>query len=161
MAEAHCGALELVSVQRDGNLSANEESLAALTAIDGPLSVVAIAGPQRSGKSFLMNCLAEGSARSTPLFQVGPNVHACTKGLWMWVGAAPNGARTIFLDTEGLGAVKASQHTDLRTFGLSVLLSSLFIFNTTGAIDEAAIKQLSFISKISKAIHIRADVRPN
>ena len=79
----------------------------------------------------------------------------------MWVGAAPNGARTIFLDTEGLGAVKASQHTDLRTFGLSVLLSSLFIFNTTGAIDEAAIKQLSFISKISKAIHIRADVRPN
>ena len=97
--------------------------------------------------------------RPPPLFEVGPNVHACTQGLWMWAGDGVSGSsmRTLFIDTEGLGAVKAKQSNDLRTFGLSVLLSSTFVFNTTGAIDEAAIKQLSFISQMTKAIHIRAD----
>jgi hypothetical protein len=146
----------LVAMKDDGSLAVCEPALQELSAIDAPIAVVAMVGPQRSGKSFILNCLADG-----PRFEVGPNVHACTKGIWMW--APPPGAgseesvHTIFLDTEGLGAVKASQTTDLRTFGLSVLLSSYFIFNTQGKIDESAIKQLSFISQMSKAIAIRAD----
>ena len=151
----------LVTLADDGSLSCQDAALERLAAIDAPISCVAIVGPQRSGKSFILNCLADG-----PRFEVGPNVHACTKGIWMWSpppAAAASGdaaaVHTIFLDTEGLGAVKASQHSDLRTFGLAVLLSSYFIFNTQGSIDEAAIKQLSFISQMTKAIHIRADVR--
>lgn len=35
-----------------------------------------------------------------------------------------------------------------------MLCSSLFVFNTFGAIDEASIKQLSFITSLSKHIHI-------
>jgi hypothetical protein len=163
-------AVELVAIAEDGSLRACEEALALLSGIGGAISVVAIAGPQRSGKSFLLNCLAAGEENGvgsppTAAFEVGPNVHACTKGLWLWVSSADRhgggdgggGARTVFLDTEGLGAVKASQATDLRTFGLSVLLSSLFIFNTSGAIDESSIKRLGFISQMSKAIHIRSE----
>lgn len=148
----------LVAMQDDGSLAVCEAALAELAAIENPISVVAMVGPQRSGKSFIMNCLAGGQR-----FEVGPNVHACTKGIWMWASQPDGGSddreavRTILLDTEGLGAVKASQTVDLRTFGLSVLLSSYFIFNTHGKIDESAIKQLSFISQMSKAIAIRAD----
>jgi hypothetical protein len=147
----------LVAMQDDGSLAVCAPALEILAAIDAPVSVVAMVGPQRSGKSFIMNCLANGQR-----FEVGPNVHACTKGIWMWAGQSggsdgPEAVRTIFLDTEGLGAVKASQTVDLRTFGLGVLLSSYFIFNTQGKIDESAIKQLSFISQMSKAIAIRAD----
>ena len=40
-------------------------------------------------------------------------------------------------------------------FSLAVLCSSLFVFNTFGAIDEASIKQLSFITSLSKHVHIK------
>ena len=41
-------------------------------------------------------------------------------------------------------------------FSLAVLCSSLFVFNSFGAIDEASIKKLSFITQLSKNIHIKA-----
>ena len=39
-----------------------------------------VAGPQRSGKSFLSICLLK---RMTG-FAIGPSTMPCTKGLWIW-----------------------------------------------------------------------------
>ena len=56
-----------------------------LRKIDGPVAIVAIAGIYRSGKSFLLNCLAQPDREdATPLFEVGPTINACTRGLWIW-----------------------------------------------------------------------------
>lgn len=44
------------------------------------VSVVAIAGPYRTGKSFLANRLLNQSKG----FEIGSTTQACTKGIWIW-----------------------------------------------------------------------------
>ena len=56
--------------------------------------------------------------------------------------------RLLFVDSEGLDAVRASQQSDVHLFSLAVLISSLVIFNSSGAIDEASIKKLSLIAQV-------------
>jgi hypothetical protein len=52
-----------------------------LEKIEGPLSVITIAGGYRQGKSFLMNRLLLNIKKG---FEVGGSVNACTKGIWVW-----------------------------------------------------------------------------
>ena len=162
-------ALPLIAMAEDGKMSVPEETVSLLGGIEEPVAIISVAGPYRSGKSFLMNCLSQddgqgGGMASTvkPVFEVGPTINACTRGLWMHPAQVsvkqPDGSklRVIFVDSEGLGAIKSDEQHDLHIFSLAVLTSSLFIFNSTGAIDEANIKKLSFITQLSKNIHINA-----
>ena len=134
-----------------------------LRKIDGPVAIVAIAGIYRSGKSFLLNCLAQPDREdATPLFEVGPTINACTRGLWIWPTAMtvpqPDGTslRVLFVDSEGLGAVGGTQQHDLQVFSLALLISSLFVYNSVGAIDESSISQLSFVTQLSKHIQVKS-----
>lgn len=130
--------LSLVAQGEDGALTVSAEAAALLAGIDEPVSVVVVAGPYRSGKSFLLNCLSESAAAAGDemVFEVGPSTRACTMGLWVWpkpqLVQRPDGttARVLFVDSEGLGAPSGSGKNDLRMFSLGVLLSSIFIFNT-------------------------------
>ena len=104
-----------------------------------------------------MNCLSQEDGSDLygmgstvkPVFEVGPTVNACTRGPWLPPSQVPlrqpdgSKLRVIFVDSEGLGAIKSDEQHDLHIFSLAVLTSSLFIFNSTGAIDEANIKKLS------------------
>ena len=42
----------------------------------------------------------------------------------------------ILLDTEGLGSTDREFETDIKIFALSILLSSTFVFNQLGHINE-------------------------
>lgn len=42
-------------------------------------------------------------------------------------------------------------------FCLAVLLSSLFVFNQMGPIDESALNQLSLVSQMTKNVRVKAD----
>ena len=44
------------------------------------VAIAAIAGPQRTGKSFLSNRLL----KKMKGFAIGPTTMPCTKGLWIW-----------------------------------------------------------------------------
>lgn len=140
-----------------------QETVDMLAKIEGPVAVVAIAGIYRSGKSFLLNCLAQPDRDdSVPLFEVGPTINACTRGLWVWPTAMtvpqPDGTslRVLFVDSEGLGAVGGTQQHDLQVFSLALLISSLFAYNSVGAIDESSISQLSFVTQLSKHIQVKS-----
>jgi len=79
------------------------------------------------------------SLKGTNGFKVSPSVNACTKGLWIWSKPVFNEKETLnifFMDTEGLDSVDRTGVLDTKLFTLSVLLSSYFIFNSMGAIDE-------------------------
>ena len=43
------------------------------------------------------------------------------------------------IDTEGLGAFDETQNHDVRIFTLAILLSSSFIYNSMGSIDETSL----------------------
>lgn len=124
-----------------------------------PLAPIALAGPYRTGKSFLLNRIllqyppGEG-------FSVGETINACTKGLHLstHVVAGSNSSDgeygILIIDTEGLGATTATDTHDCRIFSLALLLSSMFLYNSKGTIDQPAINNLSLVANISE--HLRA-----
>ncbi len=57
------------------------------------------------------------------------------------------------LDSEGTASTDRSTKTyDSRIFALVVLISTLFIYNTTSNIDESGISELSLAAHLSNAI---------
>jgi len=56
------------------------------------------------------------------------------------------------IDSEGMGSVSEDTNHDTWIFLLALLLSSYFIYNSVGTIDENAIQNLSLIVNLSKEL---------
>lgn len=141
--------------QASGKFHVSKEGAAVLSSIHEQLAVIVVAGPYRTGKSFLLNRLI---GRQGDGFQVGGTVQACTKGIWVWGEPIKTKDRTyIFLDSEGLGSLNQSQSFDTQVFSLGVLLASLFVLNTQGTINEGALEQLELVVQCSKQIKINKE----
>uniref|UniRef100_A0A8C5Q3R0 GB1/RHD3-type G domain-containing protein n=1 Tax=Leptobrachium leishanense TaxID=445787 RepID=A0A8C5Q3R0_9ANUR len=145
----------LIENDETNQLSINMEALQILTSITEPLVVVAIVGKYRTGKSYLMNNLA-GCNKGFPL---ASTIQSKTKGIWMWCIPHPLKDRhvLVLLDTEGLGDVeKGDSKNDAWIFCLAVLLSSNFVFNSMGTIDQQAMEQLHYVTELTKRIRLQA-----
>uniref|UniRef100_A0A803XVQ0 GB1/RHD3-type G domain-containing protein n=1 Tax=Meleagris gallopavo TaxID=9103 RepID=A0A803XVQ0_MELGA len=141
---------------KDDVLSLNPVALAVLRSVTQPLVVVAIAGLYRTGKSFLMNQLAQKRTG----FPLGPTVRAETKGIWMWCLPHPRqqGVTLVLLDTEGLGDPnKDDDDSDTWIFTLALLLSSTLVYNSIGTIDQQALEQLRLVTELTKHIRVREE----
>ena len=79
----------------------------------------------------------------------------------MWatplVGYSEDGEKmnVIVVDSEGIGGLDEDGNHDMRIFSLALLLSSFFVYNSMGSIDENALASLSFVSNISKHIKVK------
>ncbi|XP_059122609.1 guanylate-binding protein 1-like [Peromyscus eremicus] len=137
-----------------GQLKPNQKALEILSAITQPVVVVAIVGLYRTGKSYLMNKLA-GKKKG---FSLGSTVKAHTKGIWMWCVPHPHKKdhTLVLLDTEGLGDIaKGDNQNDSWIFALAVLLSSTFVYNSMGAINQQAMDQLHYVTELTDRIRAR------
>ena len=56
----------------------------------------------------------------------------------------------IMIDTEGFGGMDENANHDSRIFLFSLLLSSYFIYNSVGSIDENALTTLNLIINLAK-----------
>jgi hypothetical protein len=149
------GPVPLVTVDDNGVFKINHEGAEVLKSVQGKVVIVSIAGPARAGKSFLLNLLLNQSGKKG--FQVGSSVKSCTQGIWIWGSPIKKRDSTIiFLDTEGSKSVEKSSTHDAKIFAMVILISSLFIFNTKGVIDEQAINQLSLATYISDNLSFRS-----
>ncbi len=93
-------------------------------------------------------------------FGVGPTINPCTKGLWMWTQLLETTyqgepLKVLLIDSEGIGAFDEDENHDTKIFLLAMLLSSFFIYNSMGTIDENALNNLSLIINLSKELQIK------
>ncbi|KAM5151669.1 guanylate-binding protein 4-like [Mantella aurantiaca] len=145
----------LIENKEDGTLQVNPEAASILSGIDQPMVVVGIIGMYRTGKSYLMNKLAQAQRG----FELGATVQSKTKGIWMWCVPHPTMDKhtLVLLDTEGLGDVeKGDKRNDMNIFCLCVMLSSALVYNSKGTIDEDAIEKLRFVSELAKYIKVKS-----
>ncbi|XP_052054784.1 guanylate-binding protein 6-like [Apodemus sylvaticus] len=141
-------------------LTVNPKAIEILDRISQPVVVVAIVGLYRTGKSYLMNCLA-GQNHGFP---VGSTVQSQTKGIWMWCVPHPTKPEhtLVLLDTEGLGDVeKGDPKNDSWIFALSVLLSSTFIYNSMHTINHQALEQLYYVTELTELIRAKSSSNPD
>ncbi|KAF6108865.1 guanylate binding protein 3 [Phyllostomus discolor] len=158
--ETHMPAPVCLIENTNGKLAVNPEALKILSAITQPLVVVAIVGLYRTGKSYLMNKLA-GKKKG---FSLGSTVQSHTKGIWMWCVPHPEKAdhTLVLLDTEGLGDVeKGDNQNDSWIFALAILLSSTFVYNSMGTINQQAMDQLHYVTELSDRIRAKSSPDAN
>jgi len=60
------------------------------------------------------------------------------------------------VDSEGIGGLDEDNNHDMRIFSLALLLSSYFIYNSVGSIDENALSSLSLVVNLTKHIQFKS-----
>ena len=88
---------------------------------------------------------------------LGPDPSKCTKGLWCWTQLLETShqgqpLKVILIDSEGIGSMDEDENHDTKIFLLALLLSSFFIYNSIGTIDENALNNLQLIINLSKEL---------
>ena len=140
---------------KSGKFIINPEAEDVIKILPSPLGIISVAGMYRTGKSYLLNRVLLNQSNG---FTVGPSINPCTKGLWMWSKTiqahTPQGKpiNLLIIDTEGIGATDEDHNHDNKIMTLAILLSSYFLYNSIGTIDENSIQSLSLIVNITKNI---------
>ena len=151
------GPINLIEFHKN-NFVLNEKALNILRTIKEDLIIVSIVGKARTGKSYLMNLLLNNSNSKYPGngFEISSKLNSCTRGIWLWdtPRQKPNSSsKIIFIDSEGTNSIDLSTKIyDSKIFALIVLISSLFIYNTNGNIDEKSINDLALAAHLSNIV---------
>ncbi|XP_015777564.1 PREDICTED: guanylate-binding protein 4-like [Acropora digitifera] len=146
------------SSEQRNSLHVLDEALDQLRKIKGPVCVVSITGPYRRGKSFILSKVFG----QPDVFPLGHSFDAETMGMWMWIVPGKfqdsNGQECsiVLLDSEGINAVGGEGSDDNQIFTLSVLLSSVLIYNSSGVPERQNLAALEFIAKLSHRVKLRS-----
>ena len=177
----------LISIYSAGKFELGQEAVAALTAVKGPIGICAVCGRARQGKSYILNKVAASHAGEGFVVGPTQRPCTKGIWIWSapMERTLPDGStyHMLLIDTEGIDAygdwpllilihISPSHHSsDLRRmvcadqtgqystqiFSLAVLLSSLFVYNQMGGIDETALDRLSLVTEMTKHIAVKAD----
>ena len=145
--------IQFITIDNNGMCQLTKESEQLISKINSNVAVICIAGIYRSGKSYLLNRLLGRQDG----FEIGPTIASCTKGLWIWgepIKIKNSNTEVLIIDTEGLASAfeDRNESIDMVIFCLSLLLSSLFIYNSMKNIDESAIENLALVLNFAKKI---------
>ena len=134
----------LTQDRHSGIITVGTDAANFLSALQSPVVLVSIAGPGRTGKSFLANQIL-GRMDG---FDVKPGLSACTRGVWLWPSAqhinvpTPNGPRRVSLLVLDCQGVKDDPFEN-RCFCIAAALSSAVVYSSLGALEEQQHEQLA------------------
>lgn len=135
-----------------------EEALKKLRRIKGPVCVVSITGPYRKGKSYILS----EAFHQPDVFPLGHTMLAETVGIWMWILPEKlkdcNGQEVsvVLLDTEGTDSAQGTGFDDHQIFTLTVLVSSVLIYNSSAVANRRDLEELDFIVNLSQRIQVKS-----
>ena len=113
------------------------------------VAVLAICGPYRTGKSYILSRMI-GEPKA---FELGSTVDACTYGIWVGTTVLEcDDFAIVLLDTEGICNVKANATNDAKILVLTVLLSSLFIYNSMKVAQSTDLETKSIVFFLPLAV---------
>ncbi|KAJ0284249.1 hypothetical protein CBS470a_006964 [Colletotrichum nupharicola] len=153
------------SASTSAALKAYNEANDLIGAIKGPLNLITILGPARTGKSTLLNCLA-GS--KSDLFQTSSGAMTFTKGVLITTEtctlpqfSSMDGAPRVdsdkpdlkvsFIDTEGEGAMGTAY--DVNLFSPVLLCAKVVIFNWKGGLlTDQILSQLGMMTEAGRRL---------
>lgn len=123
-----------------------------------PIAVLSIVGNYRTGKSFFINRVILNKQNGNG-FTVGPSINPCTKGLWLWGQPLEHqnpdvskDVKVLLLDSEGFGGMDQNLSHNSKIGLFSLILSSYFIYNSLGIIDENSLNTLSLIVSLGQEL---------
>ncbi|XP_019637963.1 PREDICTED: uncharacterized protein LOC109480255 [Branchiostoma belcheri] len=152
---AATGGVEKVRGKRTG-LYVVPEALDLLEGIEEPVSVPAICGPARTGKSYILSRML-GTADA---FALGHRTDPETFGIWMGTKVLRGKDFTIvLLDTEGIDAVGASASQDASILVLTILLSSQLIYNSQNVPRKGDLEKMQSFINLAKGITVNQGKR--
>ena len=112
-------------------------------------SVIAIVGKAKTGKSYLFNQLTpllQGqTSQPQQYFPVFNGIGTGTTGVTM-MPVNVDGHIVIMLDMEGLGSLTNSSTNEGKLFALTLLLSSVMMYNNVGPLDHQALQGLGILA---------------
>ena len=129
---------------------------------DRKIIVITVCGLYRTGKSYLLNLISgrigpSPTASVQPLFKTSGSVNACTSGIWIWgsscLAASPSNEPVyILVDCEGSGNTANTRDHDSRLFAIAMLMSSYFLYNSKGVIDETSLSSLTLVTSLASSV---------
>jgi len=153
--------VQLIRVSRQGSswrFEVNDEAVAVLERYgQRHIAVCTVCGPYRTGKSYLLNLLLGRIQQGKAQFRVGSTTRACTEGLWMWGAGdvAGDGSSILFMDCEGFGSTDADKTRDAKLMALCLVISSVFMLNTKGVLNEGLFNALSLVCHLAEHVEER------
>ncbi|XP_078583827.1 guanylate-binding protein 1-like [Branchiostoma floridae x Branchiostoma japonicum] len=128
------------------------EALELLEGIEEPVSVLAICGPCRTGKSYILSRLL-GTADA---FELGHSMAPQTFGIWMGTKVLRGKDFTIvLLDTEGIDAVGGSAGQDASILVMTILLSSYLIYNSLNVPYLQDLEKMQCFIELTKRVTVK------
>lgn len=113
-----------------------------LGSIKKPVAVLAITGPCRTGKSYLLSRLLG----LPDAFELGHTMNSQTFGIWMGTNVLEcDEYVVILLDTEGIDAVTSTGTSDAGILVATLLLSSFFVYNSTGVPRKNDLEKMRYV----------------
>ena len=133
--------LNKIHDERRTSLKLVPETLHLLESIQRPLAVLAIGGPCRTGKSYVLS----RALGSPDAFALGHTMEAQTFGIWIGTTVMECDEFTVLLmDTEGIDSTNAKARDDASILVMTVLLSSYFIYNSIGVPKKNDLQKMRY-----------------
>ncbi|KAG7459001.1 hypothetical protein MATL_G00226550 [Megalops atlanticus] len=144
------GPVWLADCPSEGRVRVNPVALCVLAELPPPLQVVSIFGPRQSGKSYLLNLLAGSTG-----FTVSRDGSSKDPGIYMWSipDQKGDGPTLVLLDTEGFEEDLAMDGS-CPMFTLSLLLSSIFLYNTWHPVSRDRLDQLLHVTMFTNLVSL-------